>query len=86
MTATDYAPGGPLDTAPAGPFTPPEDRRQAFLSALAGVELGTYDDQIIDWLSGLDDPTCRTIVSLIRRAREAAREAGWQDALDHDGG
>jgi hypothetical protein len=74
MSAIDYVPDGPLDTSPAGPYTPPEDRRQAFLSALAGVDLGTYDDRIIDWLCGLDDPTCRTLVSLIRRARKAGQQ------------
>ena len=73
MTATDYAPDGPLETSPPGPYTAPEDRRQAFLSALAGVELGAYDDAIIEWLCGMDDPTCRTVVSLIRRARKTAR-------------
>ena len=75
MTAAGYAPDddGPLDTAPPGPYTPPAGRRQALLSALAGVELGAYDDAIVGWLCGLDDPTCRTVVSLIRRARRAAR-------------
>ena len=69
MTAADYAPDCPLHGAPDGPFTQPGDRRQAFLSALAGVELGAYDNTIIDWLCGMDDPTCRTVVSLFRRAR-----------------
>jgi hypothetical protein len=66
-----YAPDGPLHTAPAGPYTTPADRRQAFLNALAGVDLGDYDQRIIDWLCNLDDPTCRTIISLIRRTSQA---------------
>jgi hypothetical protein len=75
MTAAGYAPPGPLDAAPAGPFTPPADRRKALLAVLAGVDLGAYDDRIIGWLCDLDDPTCRTVVSLIRRARAAAAQA-----------
>jgi hypothetical protein len=70
---TGYAPDGPLDSAPAGPFADPAERRAAFRSALVGVNLGEYDNRIIGWLCNLDDPTCRTVVSLILRAREAAR-------------
>lgn len=68
---TGYAPDGPLETSPPGPFTESEKRRKAFASALEGIELGTYDRRIIDWLCGLDDQTCRTVISLIWRAREA---------------
>jgi hypothetical protein len=40
------------------------------MDALQGVPLGSYDLQIIHWLSELDDPTARTITSLILRVRE----------------
>jgi hypothetical protein len=68
---TGYAPGGPLDTAPVGGYTPSNRRREAYTVALDGAELGNYDKRIIDWLCGLDDTTNRTIVSLIWRARKA---------------
>jgi hypothetical protein len=70
---TGYAPRGPLETAPSGPFTHPADRHAAFTAALAGADLGTYDWRIIDWLCGMDDPTCRTVVSLLWRARTAGQ-------------
>ncbi|MGW6210909.1 hypothetical protein [Streptomyces sp. NPDC055109] len=38
----------------------------------AGVELGSYDLRIVDWLAGLDWPTVATIASLIRRAHRSA--------------
>jgi hypothetical protein len=68
----EYAPDGPLETAPTGPFTDPADRHEAFVAVLAGIEMGAYDWRIIDWLAGLDDPTCRTIASLMWRCRQAA--------------
>lgn len=70
---TGYAPSGPVEQAPVVPFAEREVREEAMAAALAGVELGAYDQQIIDWLLGWDDPTIRTVVSLIWRAREAAR-------------
>jgi hypothetical protein len=68
-----YAPAGPLETSPGGPYADPSKRRIAFAGALNGVELGEYDERVISWLAGLDDPTCRTLVSLIWRARKAAQ-------------
>ena len=73
---TGYAPDGPLEIAPPGPYTHPADRHAALTAALDGAQLGTYDWRTVDWLAGLDDPTCRTIVSLIWRARLAAKEEG----------
>jgi hypothetical protein len=67
---TGYAPAGPLEKTPSGPYNDPSKRHEAFAAALAGVELGTYDRCIIDWMCGLDDSTCRTVISLIWRARE----------------
>lgn len=77
---TGYAPAGPLDDVPPGRYAQPEVRRAAFDAALAGVDLGAYDRRILDWLVGWDDPTDRTIVSLIWRAREAAAAAGTDTA------
>jgi len=73
---TGYAPTGPLETTPQGGFAKPDERRKAFTAALVGVELGDYDRRIIEWLCELDDPTCRTLVSLIWRARQTARTGG----------
>lgn len=70
----DYIPApGPIGAAPwQGGYALPETRSGAFRAVLAGVDLGAYDSRIIAWLAGLDDPTCRTVASLIWRARLAA--------------
>jgi hypothetical protein len=39
----------------------------------AGVELGAYDRQILDWLSGFEDPGCAVVAGLVARAVAAAR-------------
>jgi hypothetical protein len=44
-------------------------------AALSGVELGTYDRQIVEWLAGWDPPTVAVVSGLIRRARDAALPA-----------
>ena len=41
-------------------------------AALSGVELGTYDRQIVEWLAGWDPPTVAVVCGLITRARAAA--------------
>ncbi|MCE7010037.1 hypothetical protein LWC34_45605 [Kibdelosporangium philippinense] len=45
------------------------DRVAALLEALDGVELGTYDRRIIEWLAGWDVSTVGTVASLFYRAR-----------------
>lgn len=47
------------------------DHRAALLEALEGVELGEYDQRIVDWLAGWDVPTIGAVVSLFYRARQA---------------
>ncbi len=64
---------GPVEAAPYLGYRPPEVRQEAFSAVLEGVELGAYDMQIVNWLTGWDDPTCRTIASLMRRCRLAGR-------------
>ena len=66
-----YVPSGPLEAAPYLGYCPPEVRREAFSAVLEGVETGTYDTRIVNWLTGWDDPTCRTIASLMWRCRLA---------------
>jgi hypothetical protein len=41
-------------------------------AALSGVELGTYDLQIVEWLAGWDPPTVAVVCGLITRARATA--------------
>ncbi|MFS8198817.1 hypothetical protein ACLVWQ_09015 [Streptomyces sp. CWNU-52B] len=64
---------GPIHRAPYG-FVEDPGQRAALLAELkaAGVELGTYDLRIVDWLAGWDWPTVATIASLIRRAHRSA--------------
>lgn len=69
-----------LDDAPPGGFEQPDVRIDALEAALVGVPLGVYDERIIHWAIAWDDPTGRTIVSLLWRARMAGRadrDGGW---------
>jgi hypothetical protein len=70
MRAREYTPTTPLHTAPGGTYVTPGQRADALSDALRGVELGAYDEQIAAWMVRvLDDPTVRTIVSLLERVR-----------------
>jgi hypothetical protein len=72
-----YIPIGPVEAAPYLGYSPPEVRQEAFSAVLEGVETGAYDMQIVNWLTGWDDPTCRTIASLMWRCRlPGGAEAG----------
>lgn len=70
-TPHPYIPPGPVEAAPYLGYCQPEVRQEAFASVLAGAEMGAYDTRIVDWLVGWDDPTCRTIASLMWRCRLA---------------
>ncbi|MFI1384253.1 hypothetical protein [Embleya sp. NPDC020886] len=66
-------PHGPLDTEPRGIERQTGAENRALLHrtlADAGVELGTYDRFIVDWLGNWDSPTVLTIASLIARAAD----------------
>jgi hypothetical protein len=72
MKAREYAPIERLDSAPTGPYVPPDQREEALSDALRGVDLGANDELIVGWLvRHLDNTTLRTLVSLIERARGA---------------
>ena len=45
-----------------------------------GRRAGAYDTQIVNWLTGWDDPTCRTIASLMWRCRLAGGAGGKKKA------
>ena len=70
-----YIPAGPLKAAPHLGYCPPGVRQEAFSAVLEGVELGAYDTRIVNWLTGWDDPTCRTIASVMWRCRLAGEAA-----------
>ena len=68
MTAA--VPGGPVHAPPRG-FMPQAEQAQILADMLAGIELGAWDRQIVQWLAGLDACTVLTVASLIARARAA---------------
>jgi hypothetical protein len=64
-----YIPNGPVQAAPYEGYCPPEVRQAAFAAVLEGVETGEYDRRIVTWLTQWDDPTARTVASLMWRCR-----------------
>jgi hypothetical protein len=62
--------GGPVQAPPRG-FLPQAEQAQILADVLAGIELGAWDRQIVQWLAGLDACTVLTVASLIARARAA---------------
>jgi hypothetical protein len=67
-------PGGPVQAPPRG-FMPQAEQAQILADVLAGIELGAWDRQIVQWLANWDTCTVLTVASLIARAR-AAEVAG----------
>jgi hypothetical protein len=67
----EYIPTRSLIFAPPG-SAPPAVRLEAFKAVLEGMPTGAYDDQVITWLSNQDDPTVKTILSLMWRCRETS--------------
>lgn len=65
----DVRPPAPRDLPARGAMLVEHER--AIRAALAGVELGAYDERMIGWLSRWDVPTVATVVSLLGRARAA---------------
>jgi len=61
-------PGGPVEAPPRG-FMPEAEQAQILADVLAGIELGAWDRQIVQWLAGWDTCTVLTVASLIARAR-----------------
>lgn len=57
--------------APPRGVMPQAEQAQILADVLAGIELGTWDRQIVQWLAGLDACTVLTVASLIARARAA---------------
>jgi len=55
-------------------------------TALAGVELGDWDRQVIAWLARKDISTLVTVASLLRRATVVGVEAGRREAAEDAAG
>lgn len=80
-----YIPPGPIEAQPwEGGYCQPETRQEAFAAVLQGVTMGAYDERMVSWLVGWDDPTCRAVASLMWRCRiaGAAELAARRDAGD----
>jgi hypothetical protein len=90
QTDTDYNAAGPYETerdareaaarTGAGEFYTAADNHHVLLDALeaAGVTLGTYDRQIVEWLAGWERATCAVIAGLVDRAYEAGATRALQ--------
>ncbi|MGH3869430.1 MAG: hypothetical protein ACRDQ4_25655 [Pseudonocardiaceae bacterium] len=63
-------------------YEPAAQRRAALVTALEGVELGAYDEYLLEWLAGWDVGVVAAVVSLLLRLREAATH----QAPHHRGG
>lgn len=61
----------PFDVGGLAELDGHQDRVDALLEALDGVELGEYDRRIVEWLAGWDTSVVGTVASLIYRARQA---------------
>ena len=57
--------------APPRGFMPQAEQAQILADVLAGIELGAWDRQIVQWLASWDTCTVLTVASLIARARAA---------------
>lgn len=64
----------PFVSHPGGHYRPAgtEERRSALMKALEGVELGAYDERLLDWLAGQEVPVVAVVISLLLRVRKAA--------------
>jgi hypothetical protein len=66
---------GPLDAEPPGRPETPDIRLDVLFTVLDGVETSPFDDKVLGWLAEQDDPTYRTVASLLWRCRLAGLPA-----------
>lgn len=64
----------PFISYPSGHYHPAgtQERHSALIKALQGVQLGAYDQRIVQWLASQDVPLVATVISLLYRIRKAA--------------
>jgi hypothetical protein len=70
MRADTRVPAGSIGVAPGG-FVSVAERRRILAEVLTGVDLGAWDERIVDWLAGWDAGTVLTVASWIVRSRGA---------------
>ena len=63
-------PAGPVEAPPRG-FVPQAEQVEILAGVLAGIELGTWDRRILEWMAGWDACTVLTVASWIARSRAA---------------
>jgi hypothetical protein len=63
-------PAGPVQAPPPG-FVPRAEQAEILAGVLAGIELGAWDQRILEWMAGWDASTVLTVASWIARARAA---------------
>jgi hypothetical protein len=60
----------PVEEPPPG-FVPEAARAEILAGVLSGIELGSWDRRVAEWLTGLDTATLLTVASWVARARAA---------------
>jgi hypothetical protein len=65
----------PLEAEPPGSPESPDVRLDVLAAVLDDVETAPYDDKVLGWLAEQDDPTYRTVASLLWRCRKAGLPA-----------
>lgn len=68
------APRVPRSRVRPGAHIRPNRARLHDVAAYAGVQLGAYDERIIDWIAGWESTTVQVIADLIRRAHVAGQQ------------
>ena len=63
-------PAGPVQVPPRG-FVPGAEQAEILAGVMAGIELGAWDQRILEWMAGWDASTVLTVASWIVRARAA---------------
>jgi hypothetical protein len=63
-------PAGPVEAPPRG-FVPKAEQAEILAGVLAGIELGAWDQRILEWMAGWDASTVLTVASWIARSRAA---------------
>ena len=74
MAARGRVPVGPVERPPAG-FVARSEQVEILAAALSGIELGAWDERIVEWMAGWDTSTVLTVASWIVRARSAEESA-----------